>query len=113
LGSPIVADLVLQNLELHILDKLSFIPSFYVRYMDDVVLAARYTLFDELLNKLNSFHSRFKFTMKTGGMKLNFLELTISDKDGWMIFNWYRKATFSGRLLNYYSHLTSYTQKKV
>jgi len=114
LGSPIVADLVRQNLELHILDKLLFIPSFYVRYVDDVALAARYTLFDELLSKFNSFHSRFKFTMETEGMKLNFLELTIIIyKDGWMIFNWYQKFTFSSRFFNYYSHLTFYTQKKV
>jgi len=49
--------------------------------------------------------------METGGMKLNFLELPIIDKDDWKIFNWYRKF-FLGRLLNYYSHLTFYTQKK-
>jgi len=86
MGSPIVAHLILQNLELHILDKLSFILSFYV---DNVALAARYTLFDELLSKFNSFRSRFKFTIETESMKLNFLELIIIDKDGWMIFNWY------------------------
>jgi len=34
--SPIVADLALQYLELHILKKLSFTPSFYIRYVDDI-----------------------------------------------------------------------------
>jgi len=68
--SPIVADLVLQNLESHTLDKLLFI-SFYIRYVDDIALAAPCTLFDELLD---TFHSRLKFTMEVG-VSLNFFEL--------------------------------------
>jgi len=47
-------DLALQNLELHMLDKLSFNPPFYIRYVDNIVLAAPCTLFDELLD---TFHS--------------------------------------------------------
>jgi len=46
--SPIVADLVLQNLKLYTLDKLSFIPSFYVRFVHDIALVVPYTLFDKL-----------------------------------------------------------------
>jgi len=53
MGSPfssIVVDLVLQNLESRTLDKLSFIPPFYIRCVDDIALAAPYTLFDKLLD---------------------------------------------------------------
>jgi len=64
--SPIAADLVLQNLELHTLDKLSFIPPFYIRYVDDIALAVSSTLVDELLDTFNSFHSRLKFIMEVG-----------------------------------------------
>jgi len=91
MGSPlsqIVADLVLQNLELHTLDKLSLISPFYVRYVDDIALAAPYNLFNELLDIFNSFHSRLNFTMEIGGPQLNFFELTIINKNGFMIFNW-------------------------
>jgi len=62
MGSPIIADLVLQNLEAHTFDKLFFIPPFYIRYVDDIALAAPCTSFDELLDTFNSFHSRLKFT---------------------------------------------------
>jgi len=40
--SSIVADLALQYLESHILKKLFFTPSFYIRYVDDTALAAPY-----------------------------------------------------------------------
>jgi len=85
--SPIAADLVLQNLESHTLDKLSFfIPLFYIRYVGDIALAALCTLFDELLDTFNSFHSRLKFTMEVGGSQLNFLELIIIIRNRFMIF---------------------------
>jgi len=87
--SPIVADLALQNLqnlELHTLDKISFISSFSIRYVDDIALAAPYTLF-ELLDTFNSFHSRVKFTMEVGGLQLNFLELIIINRNGFMTFD--------------------------
>jgi len=52
---PIVANLALQrDLELHTLDKFSFIPTFYIRYVVDIALAASCTLFDKLLDTFNS-----------------------------------------------------------
>jgi len=38
--SSMVADLVLQSLELQTLESLSFKPIFYFRYVDDIALAA-------------------------------------------------------------------------
>jgi len=52
----------------------------------------------------NSFHPRLKFTLEIGGDVLNFLDLTLIKKEGRLIFNWYRKPTFSGRFLNFHSH---------
>jgi len=45
-----------------------------------------------------------KFILEIGGDVLNFLDLTIIKKEGRLIFNWYRKPTFSGRFLNFHSH---------
>jgi len=58
---------------------------------------------DELLHNFNSFHPRLKFTLKNGGASLNFLELTMINRDGKLIFDWFHKPTYSGRLLNFYS----------
>jgi len=86
----IVADLVLQNLESHMLDKLSFISPFYIRYVDDIALAAPCTLFDELLDTFSFFHSRLKFIMEVGDSQLNFLKLIIINRNNFMIFDWYQ-----------------------
>jgi len=101
--SPIVADLALQDLESHKLSKLPFSLSFYVRYVDDITLVAPHNSLDVILHKFNSFHTRLKFTMEVGGKELNFLELKIINKDGEIIFDWYHKPSFSGRLLNFHS----------
>jgi len=65
--SPIIADLTLQNLESHTPKNLSFIPSFYIRYVNDTVLAALYTLLSELFEKFNFFNPRLKFIIEIGG----------------------------------------------
>jgi len=101
--SPIVADLTLQKLENNILDKLIIKPIFYYRFVDDIALAAPHTVLDDLLHAFNSFHPRLRFTMEVGGNSLNFLELSLIKSEGYLIFDWFQKPTFSGRFLNYNS----------
>jgi len=101
--SPIIADLALRNLESHILKKLSFKPAFYIRYVDDIALLVPHVSTNELLHNFNSFHPRLKFTLENGGASLNFLELTMINRDGRLIFDWFHKPTYSGRLLNFHS----------
>jgi len=104
MGSPfslMVADLIMQSLELQTINNLSFVPIFYFRYVDDIALAAPTFYLNNLLLTFNSFHPRLKFTMEIGG-DVNFLDLTLTKKDGRLIFNWYRKPTFSG-FLNFHS----------
>jgi len=101
--SPIIADLALQNLESHILKKLSFKPVFYIRYVDDIALLVPRVFLNELLHYFNSFHPRLKFTLENGGNSLNFLELTMINRGGKLIFDWFHKPTYSGRLLNFHS----------
>jgi len=104
--SPIVADLILQKLELSILNDFPHKPIFYFRYVDDIALSVPHTSIDSLLDKFNSFHHRLKFTIEIedNGNHLNFLDLTIIKRNNSLIFNWFRKPTFSGRFLNFYSH---------
>jgi len=102
--SPIVADLVLQKLESLSIDSLYVKPIFYHRYVDDIVLAAPVASLQDLLQAFNSFHPRLFFTMEVGGDNLNFLDLTLIKVNGRLISNWYKKPTFSGRFLNFYSH---------
>jgi len=42
--------------------------------------------------------------MEENGDRLNFLDLSIIKKSNSLIFDWFRKPTFSGRFFNYYSH---------
>jgi len=58
---------------------------------------------NELLHNFNTFHPRLKFTLENDGTSLNFLEITMINRDGKLIFDWYHKPTYSGRLLNFYS----------
>jgi len=66
--SPIIADLVMQDLETAALESLPFNLSFYYRYVDDIILISS-GFFENSLNLMlqtfNSQHGRLQFTMKT------------------------------------------------
>jgi len=103
--SPVIADLILQRFESSILNEITFKPTFYYRYVDDIALSVPRSQLNSLLNKFNSFHYRLKFTMKMGcdGNRLDFLDISIIRQGNTLIFDWFRKPTFSGRFLNYQS----------
>jgi len=42
--------------------------------------------------------------MEVGGDILNFLDITLIKRNGGLIFNLYKKPTFSNRFLNFYFH---------
>jgi len=60
--SPIIADLVLQDLEGRVLEILGIEVPFYFRYVDDIAMTVHHTLLDIF----NSFHPRIQFTIKIG-----------------------------------------------
>ncbi|KAG5316616.1 MOS1T transposase, partial [Pseudoatta argentina] len=68
---PIVADTVLQDLELTSFNKLIFDLPFYVRYVDDIALA------------------------------IDCLDVTLIKKELELIYDWYQKPISSGQYLNY------------
>jgi len=101
--SPIIADIVMQDLENNVLNSVDFpIPIFY-RYVDDILLAVPVEKIDFILNKFNSFHPRLQFTLERGGDRINFLDTTIILEKNRIKMDWYHKPTFSGRFLNYRS----------
>ncbi|XP_070155138.1 uncharacterized protein [Polyergus mexicanus] len=103
--SPIIADIVLQDLETRALETLTFTPPFFVKYVDDIALAASSDLLDHTLNIFNTFHPRVQFTMEIKvDNRLNFLDITMILADNQLIFDWYHKLTFSGRYLHFPSN---------
>jgi len=51
--SPIVADLVMRDLEEHVLNSLDTRPIFYYRYVDDIILAVPKDEIYLILNRFN------------------------------------------------------------
>jgi len=73
-------DIVLQELEEKKIKRLSFILSFYIRYVDVILLAAPSEKFDEITNTFNFFHQHFQFILEVGeDDRQNFLYIVILD----------------------------------
>lgn len=75
--SPI-ADIVTQDLENAALKSLKFIPSFYVRYVDDVIIAVPGDEIYYTIDTFNSYHPRIQFSVEVESENvLNFLDIKI------------------------------------
>uniref|UniRef100_A0A0C9RM79 AI1 protein n=1 Tax=Fopius arisanus TaxID=64838 RepID=A0A0C9RM79_9HYME len=103
--SPIIAEIVLQDLENFCMKKLDFPVYFYTRYVDDVLAFVPKDRIQSILSCFNSYHKRLQFTLeREENCRINFLEVTLIRNKRMIDFDWYRKPTSSGRYLNYYSH---------
>jgi len=112
--SPIIADVVMQELETTVhrtLSTVNFPIPIHYRYVDDILMAVPHDKIDHILNAFNNFHSRLQFTLEVGGQKINFLDTTIIVERNRLKIDWYHKPTFSGRFLNYWSQ-HSLSQKR-
>ena len=102
--SPIIADIVMQDIENNALCLLEIRLPFFLRYVDDIVCAVPSERVDHVLEVFNSIHPRLQFTIEIGvNDELSFLDLNLILNNEQLIFNWYHKPTFSGRYLNFYS----------
>jgi len=103
--SPILADLVMDDLETFCMGSLDFVVQVFYRYVDDIFVIIPRTMLDPVLNFFNSYHPRLKFTCEIeNNNTFNFLNTTVIRADnGELLTNWYRKPTFSGRYINYHS----------
>ena len=103
--SPIIADIVLQDIENKARYKLGKTITLFHRYVDDIFLIASRDSIDLIMQTFNSFHERIKFTFEIEkDRKLSFLDLLIGVENNSLIIDWYHKDTFSGRYLSYYSN---------
>lgn len=110
--SPVLAELVLEDLEQTVLSRLKhrgINVAFYHRYVDDCATAANIRHIDNILEEFNNYdrEGRLKFTIEHESEgNLPFLDLKIiRNSDGSLSFDWYHKDTWSGRYLNYNSYL--------
>ena len=83
----------------------SVIP-LYLRYVDDISIVVPDTEIENILQCFNANQFNIKFTLeKEKERTINFLDISITRKqDQKLSLNWYRKPTWSGRYLNFFSH---------
>ena len=76
--SPIIADLVMQDLENDSIARLSFSLPVLYRYVDDILLVAQNGTFDLIMETFNSWHERLQFTLELSTNNIiNFLNLQV------------------------------------
>jgi len=85
--SPIIADIIMEDIESQALKALNCRLPIYYRYVDDIMLAVPHNMTTELLQTFNSFHPRLKFTIEIGGNKLDFLDVTIYNEINGLVFD--------------------------
>ena len=103
--SPILADMVMDDLESYCLNSLDFCVPVYYRYVDDIFAIIPRSKIIAILTIFNSYHERLQFTHEIEyNSTINFLNTTVIRQDNRLITNWYRKPTWSGRYINFLSH---------
>jgi len=86
--SPIIADMILQDLENIALKSLPFRLPFYYRYVDDTIFTVPQHTLELILHTFNSLHQRLQFTMEVeDNNKISFLDVTLIKEDGGIIFD--------------------------
>src|SRR5436190_20775540 len=102
--SPIIADVVMQDLEVTILNSLDISVPLYFRYVDDILMCIPEEYVTIITEKFNDYHNRLKFTNKKENNRcISFLDLMLKIIDNKIHTDWFQKKAFSGRLLSFYS----------
>jgi len=93
--SPIIADVVLQDLEKKVLDSINLRLPFYYRYVDDIILVASTNKIIEILNTFNSFHNRLQFTIEyEHNRSQSILDLKLNIINKRIVIDWFQKRLF-------------------
>ena len=104
--SPMLAEIVMEDLERSVFESLGFVLPFYFWYVDDTLLCIPLDKLQIVIDTFIEYHPRIQFTheMKRNN-RTSFLDLEIIQLDnGKIVSNWYRKSTYSVRLLNFISN---------
>jgi len=80
--SPILADMIVEDLETASIGKLDFNVHVFYRYVDDIFMIIPKAKVDMMLTSFNSYHPRLKFTCETEkDNTLNFLNTSVIRAD--------------------------------
>lgn len=102
--SAVIANLVMEKVENEILKNIPFRIAFYKRYCDDILICAHKDEIQSILDLFNAYHPKIQFTLELEvNGKINFLDLTITHKEGKVYTSWYSKPSSSGRYTNFFS----------
>ncbi|XP_055838218.1 uncharacterized protein LOC129906454 [Episyrphus balteatus] len=102
--SPILADIVMEALLEDVIEKLVSKPKIITKYVDDLFAIVKSDCVSITVEALNSFHRKIQFTVeaeKEG--RLAYLDVQAVRDNGKIIFDWFKKPTSSGRLINFHS----------
>ena len=103
--SPILAEILLNEIETNKLKTWPFDLKFYYRYVDDIFLIVTKNLDENLiLATFNDLHHKLKFTLeKEVNAKLNFMDVSVENVDFKIITKWYRKLSNTLNFTNWNS----------
>jgi len=103
--SPILADVVIQDLENDIFNTLTTHIPFYFRYVDDIVFAAPNNLITSILDSFNAYHEHVKFTVDFGDdTGINFLDVKRLIDSGRIVFDIYNIRSLQTRVSQFFSN---------
>ena len=103
-ASPIIADIILEDLLDNFLEKLTTKPKILTKYVDDIFAIVKMENLEETLTCLNSFHKKLQFTVeKETDNKLSYLDTVVIREESKIKMDWYQKPTSSGRIINFHS----------
>lgn len=105
--SPIIADIVMSELQNNCIEKLSFDLPFFKRYVDDIITMVPEGKEGETLNVFNSYNKNIQFTMEQQvDNSITFLDVKLVKLNNKIITDWHLKPTHSQRYLNFFSDHT-------
>jgi hypothetical protein len=102
--SPILANIVMNTIDIWINREMSGDIIIWKRYVDDIFCVIKYDRAEITLDKLNNYNPKLKFTIeKQKNSSLPFLDILFSNQTNKLITKVYRKTTHTGHYLAYNS----------
>lgn len=112
--SAVLANIVMEHIELLFLSTTPYFIYFYKRYVDDLFLCVKEDEILPILEFFNTFNPLIQFTseIEENGC-LNFLDMSLLRVNNKVLCKWYQKPTSSGRYANFLSVQPTSIKKNV
>lgn len=102
--SPVIADIIMNDLINYSLSKLPFSLPFIFHYVDDIICSIPEDKINLVLDIFNSYHPNLKFTVETEqNFSIPFLDINVIRENNKIITDWYKKPTSSSRYIPFHS----------